>query len=134
MVMRHESSGTGCDATPPGGVYRLHAQPKSGSSWVSRVIVSLLTRSCTTMMHAMGCRVLHHEEDARQEPEVSLRFGTFYRTYLTFTPNYKHAGECMHFKNDCASLLGSLSLPCWPLPPCLGTNRAHDRNAPPQTR
>jgi hypothetical protein len=133
MVMRHESSGTGCDATPPGGVYRLHAQPKSGSSWLSRVIVSLLTRSCTTMMHAMGCRVLHHEEDARQEPEVSLRFGTFYRTYLTFTPNYKHAGECMHFKNDCASL-GSLSLCLLASAAVPGNHRSHDRGAPPQTR
>ena len=50
-------------------------------------------------MHSMGCRVLHHEEDARQEPELLLRFGSYYRTYLTLTPNYKHAGECMFVKN-----------------------------------
>ena len=37
---------------------------------------------------------------AHRPPRICRqRFGTFYRTYLTLSPNYKHAGECMHFKN-----------------------------------
>ena len=96
MVNRHEVEAHGCSASPQGGVYRIHSEPKSGSSWFSRVFVSLLQTSCLHMK-PMGCRILHHEEDARQEPEIVLRYGTFYRTYLTLTPNYKHAGECMHF-------------------------------------
>ena len=98
MVNRHERADSRCARYPSGGVYRIHSEPKSGSSWFSRVLVTLLQAVCADM-RTMGCRALHHEEDTRQEPELVLRFGTFYRTYLTLTPNYKHAGECMHFKN-----------------------------------
>lgn len=101
----------GCPGLPSSAVYRLHAEPKSGSSWFSRVFVSLLQRACLHMRSA-GCVVLHHEEDTRQEPEIVLRFGTFYRSYLTLTPNYKHAGECMFVKNTHSAKLLQWMVDC----------------------
>ena len=47
MPVRHEVASQGCTTSPQGGVYRIHAEPKSGSSWFSRVLVSLLQMSCS---------------------------------------------------------------------------------------
>ena len=114
MVNRHESLTDGCTRWPTSGVYRIHSEPKSGSSWFSRVLVSLLQSSCVHMQ-SMGCRVLHHEEDARQEPEIVLVRMVCAWNRLTCTLSPFNPGRCLD--NPCPSSSPYLSTAIWYLLP-----------------